>query len=184
MARGIIGLVLISGIGATVRQPRVIFITTGLIVFAMVVGFEDAVRPNLSLDLTNDAVSVFFLAVLTVLILLQVNRVGPITWRRVEGAIAAYLLIGLLWAVAYQIVELLRPGSFRVGIGDYRVQLPQLGYFSFTTLATLGLGDVLPVTPPARSLVVLEALIGQLFPVILIARLVAMELEYRRGAHP
>jgi Ion channel len=56
----------------------------------------------------------------------------------------------------------------------------QLGYFSFTTLTTLGFGDILPVSPLARSLAMLEGLVGQLFPVILIARLVAMELEYQR----
>jgi len=58
--------------------------------------------------------------------------------------------------------------------------LPQLAYFSFTTLTTLGFGDIVPLNPLARSLVVLEALVGQLFPVILIARLVTMEIDYHQ----
>jgi hypothetical protein len=62
--------------------------------------------------------------------------------------------------------------------------LQQLGYLSFSTLTTLGLGDILPLSPLARSLVMLESLVGQLFPVILIARLVAMEIEYHRIRHP
>jgi voltage-gated potassium channel Kch len=77
-------------------------------------------------------------------------------------------------------VELLIPGSFRIVSQRGNVTLPQLGYFSFTTLATLGLGDVLPLSPLARALVVLEALVGQLFPVILIARLVTLEIQYQR----
>jgi voltage-gated potassium channel Kch len=56
----------------------------------------------------------------------------------------------------------------------------RLIYFSFATLTTVGYGDITPVHPIARSLAMLEALIGQLFPVILIARLVSMELYYRR----
>jgi voltage-gated potassium channel Kch len=77
-------------------------------------------------------------------------------------------------------VELLHPGSFSIAAQRGGATLPQLGYFSFTTLATLGLGDVLPISPLARSLVVLEALVGQLFPVILIARLVTLEIQYQR----
>src|SRR5262249_31801242 len=98
--------------------------------------------------------------------------------RRVQGSVAVYLLLGLFWAVSYQLVELLQPGSFSIGARKSGIDLQQLGYFSFTTLTTLGLGDILPVSPLARSLVALEALVGQLFPVILIARLVTMETEY------
>jgi hypothetical protein len=88
--------------------------------------------------------------------------------------------MGLLWAFAYDTVELLQPGSFSLKTQSSGGALPQLGYLSFTTLTTLGFGDILPVSPLARSLAVLEGLLGQLFPVILIARLVAMEIEYQR----
>jgi len=77
-------------------------------------------------------------------------------------------------------VELLQPGSFSLNTQSSGGALPELAYFSFTTLTTLGLGDILPVNALTRSLAVLEGLVGQLFPVILIARLVAMELEYQR----
>ena len=88
--------------------------------------------------------------------------------------------MGLLWAFAYDIVELLQPGSFGLKTQGSGGALPELGYFSFTTLVTLGLGDILPISPLARSLVVLEALVGQLFPVILIARLVTLEIQSQR----
>jgi voltage-gated potassium channel Kch len=74
-------------------------------------------------------------------------------------------------------IELLQPGSFGISGQKGGAVLPQLAYFSFTTLTTLGFGDIVPVNPVARSLVVLEALLGQLFPVILIARLVTMESD-------
>jgi len=79
------------------------------------------------------------------------------------------MLLGLLWAVSYEIVELLHPDpseSLRIR-GE--ATLPQLSSFSFTTLATLGLGDILPISPLARSLVVLEALVVSSFRSFLIA---------------
>jgi Ion channel len=95
--------------------------------------------------------------------------------------VAVYLLLGLLWGVWYEIIELLQPGSFAVASQKAQAGLPQLAYFSFTTLTTLGFGDIVPLSPLARSLVILEALVGQLFPVILIARLVTIEIDPQRG---
>ncbi|MGH7837065.1 MAG: potassium channel family protein [Candidatus Binataceae bacterium] len=165
---------------ATVRDARIVVLATLLALASLFVGWEDVERPNFYLHLFNDLDSILFIGFLVVLILRQVLRAGPITSRRLEGSVAVYLLLGLLWAVSYQMVELLRPGSFRMPAQGGGADLPLLGYFSFATLTTLGLGDILPLSPLARSLVVLEALVGQLFPVILIARLVAMQIEYQR----
>jgi len=92
-----------------------------------------------------------------------------------------YLLLGLLWAVWYDSIEVLQPGSFGVSAQKGEASLPQLAYFSFTTLTTLGFGDIVPLRSLARSLVMLEALVGQLFPVILIARLVTLEIEHQES---
>ena len=147
-------------------------------------GWEGLERSNLYFHLFNDLYSLLFLGFLVVLILRQVFRAGPITSRRVQGSIAVYLLLGLLWAVSYEMVELLQPRSFGIIGQNGKAILPQLAYFSFTTLTTLGLGDIVPLNPLARSLVVLEALVGQLFPVILIARLVTMGIDYQQRARP
>jgi hypothetical protein len=173
--RAILSLTIISGLIATVRDRRVILPAVALTVVSVVMGWEDAERPKLYLHLFNNFYSWVFIAFLIFLILRQIFREGPITPRRVQGSIAVYMLLGLLWAVSYEIVELLDPGSFSIAAQHRGATLPQLGYFSFTTLATLGLGDILPISPLARSLVVLEALVGQLFPVILIAQLATLE---------
>jgi voltage-gated potassium channel Kch len=132
----------------------------------------------------SDFLVIVFLGMLSVVVLRQVFREGPITMQRIMGAVVVYLLLALMWAHAYKLVELRRPGSFNsagVSAVDHDFDpKTRLIYFSFTTLTTLGYGDITPVHPIARSLVMLEALIGQLFPVILIARLVSMELYYRR----
>jgi Ion channel len=176
-ARAILSLIIISGLIATVRHRRFVVLVIVLALSSLLVGWEGVEHPNLYLRLFNDLYSLLFLGFLVALILRQVLRAGPITTRRVQGSVAVYLLLGLLWAISYEMIELLQPGSFGISGQKGRAVLPQLAYFSFTTLTTLGFGDIVPVNPVARSLVVLEALLGQLFPVILIARLVTMESD-------
>jgi len=177
--RAILSLIIISGIVATIKDRRLIALGVILAISSLFTGLEDVERPNFYLHLINDLYSLVFIGLLAFVILRQTFRPGPITSRRIQGSVAVYLLLGLLWAVAYEIVEVLSPGSFSVSARQ-GATLSQLGYFSFTTLTTVGFGDILPISPAARSLVVLEALVGQLFPAILIARLVALEIEYHR----
>ena len=127
-------------------------------------------------------IAVFLLAILTGLVLDHVFRAGPITGDRVRGAILAYLLIGLVWTFAYQLTHRLAPGSFRLGDSTPtpEVFMHGLGYFSYVTLTTVGYGDVTPLHPLARSLAVAEGLIGQLYPAILIGRLVSLQISTRR----
>jgi len=122
-------------------------------------------------------------AILSVIVLLQVFREGPITIHRISGAIAVYLLIGLIWAFVYQFIALQSPGAFKLPaeMTAYTADTLQssLLYFSFVTLTTLGYGDILAVHPSTRMLVMLEALTGQLYPAILLARLVSLEILHR-----
>jgi Ion channel len=179
-ARTVFSLIIISGVIATIRDRRIVMLAMLIALGSLFVGWEGLEQSNLYLHLFNDLYSLLFIGFLVVLILRQVLRVGPITTRRVQGSVAVYLLLGILWAVWYEVVELLQPGSFGISGQKGRAILPQLAYFSFTTPTTLGFGDIVPLSPLARSLVVLEALVGQLFPVILIARLVTMEIDYHQ----
>lgn len=102
-------------------------------------------------------------------------REGPVTSSRIQGAIAVYLLFGVGWAHAYHIAELVHPGSFN-SPGGTLSSVTDFAYFSFVTLSTVGYGDITPVRPIARTLAMGEALAGQLYLAVLIARLVAMEV--------
>jgi voltage-gated potassium channel Kch len=93
--------------------------------------------------------------------------------HRIQGAVAAYLLLGLSWALAYELVAL-RVGQAFSGAGLGAAERTSFIYFSFVTLTTVGYGDITPVHPVARSLAVAEALTGQLYPAILLARLVSL----------
>ena len=112
-------------------------------------------------------------AAMALVVLGQTFRAGPVNVHRIQGAVAAYLLLGLAWALAYELVALLATGAFS-GTGLGEGERPQFVYFSFVTLTTVGYGDVTPVHPVARSLAVAEALTGQLYPAILLARLVSL----------
>jgi hypothetical protein len=95
------------------------------------------------------------------------------------GAVAAYLLIGMTWCVAYYLVALWIPGAFSTqgSFGGREPLQSQLFYFSFATLTSTGYGDITAVHPIGRMLVILEGVVGQLFPAILIARLVSLQLQ-------
>ena len=95
--------------------------------------------------------------------------------------IAAYLLLALTWTFAYTLVALGDPAAFSFPAAALNLQNlhGRLLYFSTTTLTSVGYGDITPVNPVARALAALEGIFGQLFPVILIARLVSMQLHYR-----
>jgi hypothetical protein len=86
------------------------------------------------------------------------------------GALAAYLLIGIAFGFGYQCVATLQPGPLFGAAGDPR--LPQALFFSFVTMTTTGYGDLVPATNPAQSMAVVEALIGQLFLVTAVAKVV------------
>ncbi len=109
-------------------------------------------------------------------VLVQTLRAGPVTFHRLLGAVAAYLLLGIIWAYAYELVALLRPPAFS-GAVNLADGPRAFYYFSFVTLTTVGYGDVLPVHPAARSLAMLEAVTGPLYLAILVARLVSLAVQ-------
>src|SRR5262245_12043039 len=111
-------------------------------------------------------------------ILRYVLRVPAVTRNVIVAAICVYLQIGLIFARLYFFID---QATHRAAImnGNKAVQtMPELVYFSFTTLTTTGFGDMHPAVPLARSLAVLEAILGQMYIVVLIGRLVGMSIVH------
>ena len=107
---------------------------------------------------------------------------GQVTHHRIQGAVVLYLSIALSFAALYEILLALNPGAIS-GIaprGSYPVLGRALVYYSLSTLTSTGYGDLLPIHPLARSVSNLEAVIGQLFPATLLARIVTLEMQARR----
>jgi hypothetical protein len=101
---------------------------------------------------------------------------GRITAHRVRGAIALYLAIAIVFAWLYRLITAVVPGAFsglKFTASQHGALSPFL-YYSLTSLTTLGLGDITPVNAFARSLTVLEALLGQLFPAVVLARILTL----------
>jgi hypothetical protein len=103
---------------------------------------------------------------------------GRIDKERLFASLSLYLLFGLIFSIIFVVVEELLPGSFRYpdlqSPGSELKPLAQLIYFSYVTLATLGYGDIVPVSGPAKGLAILEAIIGQMYLVVVVARLVSL----------
>jgi hypothetical protein len=89
------------------------------------------------------------------------------------AGVATYFVIGIVWAMLYLFVGFMEPEAFQLSTGKALDGFNAL-YFSFVTLTTIGYGDISPVAPSARTLAMLEAVTGILFPAVLIARLVSM----------
>jgi hypothetical protein len=115
------------------------------------------------------------------LLLARVMRDGRINLNRIMGAIGSYLLIGIVFTQAYRLLAEFVDGAFAIGgvPVDFAAISYKLSYYSFITLTSTGYGDITPVHPYARSLATMEALAGNLFLTVLVARLVGLEIDWR-----
>lgn len=176
-------LLLLTGVVSLTRYKAVQMIFAIIVVFIitarwgrLLFGFTWLVGWEISLSCVT---SVAFGAV----VLGHVYKEGPMTGHRIQGAIAAYLLFAMAFALAHFLVEYIMPGSFQFQGGPLRVDNQSwkiFYYYSITTLTTLGYGDITPVHPIARILAMVESLVGQLYPAILIARLVTLHAQTPR----
>ena len=125
---------------------------------------------------------VVLLGFFAVMILGYVLRDEPVTADKIYAAICVYLLIGYAWTFVYSLLEELSPGAFAgptaIPRDDYVGRVMQLRYFSFVTLTTMGYGDIVPHSPGARTMAVLEAVTGQLYLVALVGRLIGLHIVY------
>lgn len=164
-----------------VKQGRV----AKLLVIAVVLGTAAVLNfgrfyPSPFLHRFGSILATITLLLYARIVLLVMLREGPVTWSRIQGGVCAYLLLGMAWASTYQFFEQLHPGSFHFVSAptDMDQLTAKLTYYSFCTLTTVG-SDIAPLSPVVRSLTMAEAVVGQLFPAILMGALVAMALQSR-----
>jgi hypothetical protein len=170
-------LLLLSGVMMASRRKALTVVVATLVVLAIVARWVSFTTPGAGI-LLKEVLSFVSLSLLAALVIEQVFRPGPVTGYRIQGAIVVYLLLGLIFAQVYKAILIVLPGSF-ASAGLELATEHGLLYFSFVTLTTVGYGDITPIHPIARSLAVGEALVGQLYPAILIARLVSLQIIAR-----
>ncbi|MCZ6599028.1 MAG: potassium channel family protein [Planctomycetota bacterium] len=136
-------------------------------------------------QVSSEIIGLVFLTLIVVPALGMLLKADRVTMDTVAASICVYLLLGMIWAMLYSLVERVQPGSFRMPEGEEMSfgaeNSINVLYYSYVTLTTLGFGDVTPVKDTARLLTIIEAMIGQIFLVVLVARLVSINVAQAMG---
>ena len=173
---------LLTGVAA-VAQGRVMRRLLGALAAATLLArFAYVLDADFGDRLPGAVTAVVFFGLLSFVVARRVFRAGEVDVHRILGAVALYLLLGLTWAFGYETLALIDREAFSYTVPPASAveRTSDLLYFSFVTLTTVGYGDVTAVHPLARSLAMSEALAGQLFIAVTLARLVALEVRGSR----
>jgi len=185
--KAILGLlnsaILVTGVAAASGSRRTLGVAVAFALPALGLQWAIVVRHDPIFTILECATMTVFYTFAIAHILAYVLRPGPVTGNKLHGAIAAYIMIGLLWAFLYTFIDFLIPGSFDyMGHSDLPLRAHGINFvfFSFVTLTTTGYGDMVPTTPHAQSAAILEQLAGTFFVAVLVARLAGL---YQPGGH-
>jgi len=183
VARLLFSFIIVAGILATFRQRLVRFFAIVLAGASLILTWLEHIHPVKIVVFLDAILALIFIGFLLAVLIVQVFGAGRVTAHRIRGAIVVYLLLGGLWSYFYFIVALVISPAFHfphpLVVADYRALMRSLTYFSYITLTTTGFGDITPTLPLTRTLAMFEALAGQLYLVITMARLVSLAIISR-----
>ncbi len=180
-------VLLFAGVTAVSAKRELLMIALLIALLAFTVMWFNAILQTPSLLIFGLCTEILYFLFATVIILRHVLSFRRVTADKIYGAICVYLLIGVIWALANTVLELVSPGAFHF---THQVDMPsnaayahpayfmQFIYYSFVTLSTLGYGDITPLSNAARMFSSVEAVIGQLYVAVLIARLVGLQISH------
>ena len=180
-----VSVILVFGIYVGRRMRRNLIVGAALGIPVLVGRWLPQYSANIGMFLGIDILTAAFLLYVTIMILTQVMSADRVTLDTIAGAMCSYCLIGLAWAFVYRAMFVINPHSFVFAAGSFHIfenntraepQLMNFAYYSFATLTTTGFGDITPAVGVSRAISVLEAIVGQFFLAILIARLVSLEI--------
>lgn len=175
-----LSLILLSGLYLVVDSKRTLYVGGLLVVATLIASWWDSLLPgNLQIYLV-DTLTVAFFGYAMVYISRYLFDTDRVSLDMLYAALCLYLLIGVTWVFIYHVIETWQPGSITLLIEDgsppanSRNLLSQFPYYSYVTLSTLGYGDITPIARVARSWSALEAIVGQLYLAVVLARVVAL----------
>jgi len=177
-------IILLSSLFAVSQKPTLVLAGGIVAVTTILTIWLERITGNPVIGLVSLISGYVFFMYVTMVILWHLFQERRVTIDEIAAAVSTYLLLGLAGSFLYGIIEILHPGSLHFIEG----QLPTLPeaasphfsqfiYYSFTTLTTLGYGDIYPATPFARVASYLEAVFGQIYLTILVARLVGLHIS-------
>ena len=173
----LLSLVLLSGVVAVAARRRIFFIALVLLTPAIVFRWINYFWPHTVHPALFLTAGLGLIGFVVANLLRFVLRAPSVDADVLCASISAYLMLGLMWTMAYWLVDQLTPGgafSFNTNTGTQSINGFTGFYFSFITLSTVGYGDITPVSRIARWLAAMEAMTGMLYVAVLIARLVAV----------
>jgi hypothetical protein len=188
--------VLLGGLWALHRNRGLLRVALAMALAAFLANVGTYLFPTREAVLVSCLLDLALLIFVTAIILSHVVEEGKVDADRIFGAVCGYLLIGLTWALIYGALDLVQPGSFDLGEAGAPADAPEADpaphfadmdpflYYSLVTLSTLGYGDIVAVTRAARSLSALEAVVGQLYIAVVVARLIGLQIIARRREGP
>ena len=178
-------ILLLSAVLAVSERP-------GTMRIAWTIALPTCLLKGLELLVENPAIinashlmSVLFLLFTVGVILKYLFVASHVTFDMICASLCVYLLLGVAWAIAYSLIEILQPGSFHYALGEtggdavmrFEGERAFLAiYYSLVTLTTLGYGDIIPTSSLARTSAAAEAVTGQLYLAVLVARLVGLHI--------
>jgi hypothetical protein len=168
--------ILISAVYAVSKKKHIILTAAllGLPMFTSI--WTDNFVKVPSLILLGDFFGILFMAFMVIVILSFIFREQNVTSNTIYAAIVVYLLMAIMWAFVFSALESIHPGSFAISEGQIEVGRPLFIYYSLITITTLGYGDITPLTAQANAFSSIEAVTGQIYLVVLVARLVGMHI--------
>lgn len=177
---------LLAGLRAIEIKLGLLRFEVVLLVVSLLLGYAGSLLNNyllFGLGLVGEAL---FLSIVAITILIDLFQSKKVSGDTMAGAVCVYLMIALVWSYLYVLVELGFPGSFSFTQGQARMHLwlskefYSFFYLSLITMTTVGYGDVTPISKAARTCASLEAILGQIYLTILVARLVGMHLLHQQ----
>jgi hypothetical protein len=170
----LVGRIVLEGSGS--RMLRGALATAVLAVAIRAIAASGALFQARSLGLGLRTATALGFTLVAIALLARVLAAGVVDSEKLFAAVAAYLMIGLAFAGVYEALDCWNPTAFTFAAGAH-ADHDALFYFSLVTLSTVGYGDIVPSAPEARVLAVFEAIAGQLYLAILMARLVGLHLN-------
>lgn len=170
------------------RRTRRIVVVLGAP--AILLGIFDIGLRIETIHVLGHAFMILFLGYTIVVVLRFLFQSEQVTANAIFASLCIYLMLGTLWAFLYALVEALVPGSFNYAAHEMQLNAPlDVGgtqtiftfYFSFVTMTTLGYGDIVPISSSAKMLTVVQAVTGQLYLTVLVARLVGLQIAHSRA---
>ncbi len=179
-------LLLLSGVETVFVNSSLRWAARILVIITWVINHLQQRNATPQMAMVDYLVTGIVLGLFVVVLLRRVLGDGESNSFRIQGAIAAYILLAITWGHFYALISAWLPGSFTAPPGylDPDRLLASMTFFSTVTLTTVGYGDITPVAPMARSLACLEMYLGVLYPAILVGRLVALNLPNPNTSAP